>query len=107
MAPAPLPAQLLRRQRAARGLGGDQIDTGGDEIIVNREETAGRLIYSDLVYPVVVPTGRMYALGDNRALSVDSRPRSYGMVAEADVIARPVLVVWPVYAMGLVECKYV
>lgn len=93
-------AMLVKR---VIGLGGDQIDTGGDEIIVNREETAGRLIYSDLVYPVVVPTGRMYALGDNRALSVDSRQRSFGMVAEADVIARPALVVWPVYAMGLVE----
>ncbi len=93
-------AMLVKR---VIGLGGDQIDTGGDEIIVNREETAGRLIYSDLVYPVVVPTGRMYALGDNRALSVDSRQRGFGMVAEADVIARPALVVWPVYAMGLVE----
>ena len=105
----PPDGETYRRIRSAMlvkrviGLGGDQIDTGGDEIIVNREETAGRLIYSDLVYPVVVPTGRMYALGDNRALSVDSRQRSFGMVAEADVIARPVLVVWPVYAMGLVE----
>ena len=105
----PPDGETYRRMRSAMlvkrviGLGGDQIDTGGDEIIVNREDTAGRLIYSDLVYPVVVPTGRMYALGDNRALSVDSRQRSFGMVAEADVIARPVLVVWPVYAMGLVE----
>lgn len=105
----PPDGETYRRIRSAMlvkrviGLGGDQIDTGGDEIIVNREDTAGRLIYSDLVYPVVVPTGRMYALGDNRALSVDSRQRSFGMVAEADVIARPVLVVWPVYAMGLVE----
>ena len=105
----PPDGETYRRMRSAMlvkrviGLGGDQIDTGGDEIIVNREETAGRLIYSDLVYPVVVPTGRMYALGDNRSLSVDSRQRSFGMVAEADVIARPVLVVWPVYAMGLVE----
>lgn len=105
----PPDGETYRRIRSAMlvkrviGLGGDQIDTGGDEIIVNREDTAGRLIYSDLVYPVVVPTGRMYALGDNRALSVDSRQRSFGMVAEADVIARPVLVVWPMYAMGLVE----
>ena len=105
----PPDGETYRRMRTAMlvkrviGLGGDQIDTGGDEIIVNREETAGRLIHSDLVYPVVVPTGRMYALGDNRALSVDSRQRGFGMVAEADVIARPALVVWPVYAMGLVE----
>ena len=84
-------------------MGGDETDTAGGEIIVKREETAGKLASSDLVYPVVVPTGRMYALGDNRALSVDSRHRTFGMVAEADVIARPVAVIWPVYAMGLVK----
>ena len=93
-------ALLIKR---AIGMGGDEIDTAGGEIIVNREETAGKLASSDLVYPVVVPTGRMYALGDNRALSVDSRHRTFGMVAEADVIARPVAVIWPVYAMGLVK----
>lgn len=85
------------------GLGGDEIDAAGGELIVNREHTAGQLVSGDLVYPVVVPTGRMFVLGDNRALSVDSRQRAFGMVAEADVIARPVAVVWPVYAMGLVK----
>ena len=93
-------ALLIKRVIA---MGGDEIDTAGGEIIINRDVTAGKLYQSDLVYPVVVPTGRMYALGDNRALSVDSRQRSFGMVAEADVIARPVAVVWPVYAMGLVK----
>lgn len=93
-------ALLVKR---AVALGGDEIDTAGGEIILNREKTAGLLGASDLVYPVVVPTGRMFALGDNRALSVDSRQRAFGMVAEADVVARPVAVIWPVYAMGLVK----
>ena len=91
---------LIKR---AIAMGGDEIDTAGGEIIINRDELAGLLYESDLVYPVTVPTGRMFALGDNRALSVDSRQRSFGMVAEADVLARPLAVIWPVYAMGLVK----
>ena len=93
-------ALLIKR---AVAMAGDEIDAAGGEIIVNREWTAGSLGSSDLVYPVVVPSGAMYALGDNRALSVDSRQRAFGMVAEADVIARPLAVVWPVYAVGLVK----
>ena len=93
-------ALLIKR---AVAMAGDEIDAAGGEIIVNREWTAGSLGSSDLVYPVVVPSGAMYALGDNRALSVDSRQRAFGMVAEADVIARPLAVVWPVYAEGLVK----
>lgn len=84
-------------------LGGDEIDAAGGEIIVNRDHTAGELVSSDLVYPVTVPSGRMFTLGDNRTLSVDSRQRGFGMLAEADVIARPLAVVWPVYAVGLVK----
>ena len=96
-----LPSALLIKR--AVGMGGDEIDIAGGEIIVAREEIAGSIGESDLVYPVVVPTGRMFALGDNRALSVDSRLRAFGMAAEADVIARPVAVIWPVYAIGLVK----
>ena len=93
---------VLLIKRAA-GMPGDEIEVGGGQIIIGREENAGELVSSDLVYPVTVPTGYMYVLGDNRALSVDSRQRAFGMVAEADVIARPLAVVWPVYAMGLVK----
>ena len=93
---------VLLIKRAA-GMPGDEIEVGGGQIIIGREENAGELVSSDLVYPVTVPTGYMFVLGDNRTLSVDSRQRAFGMVAEADVIARPLAVVWPVYAMGLVK----
>lgn len=85
------------------GRGGDEIDAAGGELIVNRANVAGDMGTSDLIYPVVVPTGELFALGDNRELSVDSRHRAFGMVAESDVIARPVAVVWPIYAMRLVK----
>ena len=90
---------VLLIKRAA-GMPGDEIEVGGGEIIIDREQTAGELVSSDLVYPVTVPTGCMFVLGDNRTLSVDSRQRAFGMVPEADVVGRPLAVVWPIYAIG-------
>ena len=92
---------LLIKRAAA--MPGDEIDAAGGTLIVNQEQAVGDLVSSDLVYPVTVPTGYVFALGDNRTLSVDSRQRAFGMVPEADVLGRPVAVVWPVYAMGLVK----
>ena len=91
---------LIKR---AVAMPGDEIDEAGGTLIVNREQTAGEVVSSDLVYPVTVPTGYVFALGDNRTLSVDSRQRAFGMVPEADVVGRPVAVVWPVYAINLVK----
>ena len=96
------PESTLLIKRAI-AMAGDEIDSAGGELIINRDEIVGKLVSSDLVYPVTVPTGCIFALGDNRELSVDSRQRTFGMVAEADVIARPVAVVWPAYAMGWVK----
>lgn len=93
---------VLMIKRAA-AMPGDVIDEAGGTLIINQDQTVGDLVSSDLVYPVTVPNGCVFALGDNRSLSVDSRQRAFGMVPEADVIARPVAVVWPVYAMGLVK----
>ena len=92
---------LLIKRAAA--MPGDVIDEAGGTLIVNQEMTIGDVVSSDLVYPVTVPTGCVFALGDNRTLSVDSRQRAFGMVPEADVVGRPLAVVWPVYAMGLVK----
>lgn len=91
---------LIKR---AGGMPGDVLDEAAGELIVNQEEAIGAAKPSDLVYPVTVPTGCVFALGDNRGVSVDSRHRAFGMVPEADVIGRPVAVVWPVYAIGLVK----
>lgn len=93
---------LLLIKRAV-ALGGDELSEDGGDLIVSGSSDLGKLVSSDLVFPVTVPTGFLFALGDNHELSVDSRQRAFGMVAEADVVARPVAVVWPVYAMGIVK----
>lgn len=98
---APRRSALLVRRVIA--LGGDSVDAAGGEIIINQDYTAGDVGTSDLVYPVTVPRGRMFVAGDYRAVSIDSRNRAFGMAAEADVVGRPVAVVWPVFAIGPVK----
>lgn len=93
-------ALLLRR---VIGVGGDEIDEGGGELILNRESLVGWAGAGDLVYPVRVPGGQLFLLGDNYSLSIDSRMRSFGMISERDVTGRALLVVWPLYAFGPVK----
>lgn len=85
------------------GLGGDTFDVGGGQLILNQDTLVGDTGGSDLSYPVRVPAGRMFLMGDNSAVSIDSRRRVFGMPAEADVEARPLAVVWPLFAIGPVS----
>lgn len=93
-------ALLLRRVIAT---GGDEIDEGGGELILNREELVGWTGAGDLVYPIRVPAGKLFLLGDQSSLSVDSRMRSFGMIDETDVTGRALLVVWPLFSAGPVS----
>lgn len=94
------PALLLRRTLA---LPGDVIDVKDGETTVNGEAAAGDASGSDRVYPVTVPAGSLFLVGDYGAVSVDSRRRSFGMPDIDDVVARPVAVVWPLFGMRLVN----
>lgn len=96
-----VPAMLVIKR--VIGQSGDEFDVGGGQLILNQETLVGDAGNSDLVYPVKVPAGRMFLMGDDTAVSIDSRRRAFGMPAEADVEARPLAVVWPLFAIGLVK----
>ncbi len=49
----------------------------------------------DVIYPVVVPAGQVFVLGDHRAVSVDSRDSSLGMVSLKEVIGSVKALIWP------------
>lgn len=58
--------------------------------------------YSTEEYPMTVPEGHVYVLGDNRNHSVDSRyEATVGMVNHKDIIGKAIFRFWPLGSFGL------
>lgn len=49
----------------------------------------------DIAFPYTVPNERLFVLGDERSISLDSRHSAIGCVAPEQVIGRVVLRIWP------------
>lgn len=57
----------------------------------------------DMELPCQVPEGQLFCLGDNRAVSVDSRYASVGFVSREQIAGKLLLRVWPLTSFGLLE----
>lgn len=58
---------------------------------------------SDIEYPYQVPEGRIFVLGDHRAISVDSRNTAVGCISEEQLVGEIVFRVWPLSGVGNVS----
>lgn len=86
----------------------------GDEVTVEEDGTVlvnGEMLQEPYVknkggecdieeMPFVVPDGRYFVMGDNRALSLDSRNEQFGCIAEEQIIGPVVLRIWPFEQIG-------
>jgi signal peptidase I len=111
MAPGYVDEPLVKRVIA---VGGDTVsinfDTGN--VVLNGEEMLEPYIseairsghFGDQSYPVTVPEGQVFVMGDNRNASTDSRwVDEVGTIPYGDIVGKVMLLVWPLTKIGLVR----
>ena len=95
---------LVKRVAAVDG---DQVQMDQDGVLVVNGETVSETYVTnsslgecDLEFPIIVPRERIFVLGDNRELSIDSRSSAMGYIAREQIIGKVALRIWPIQTFG-------
>lgn len=80
------------------GTSGDIIEINEDGVYLNKEKLNEPYIKEKQILfssesRIEVPSGKVFVMGDNRNISLDSR--DIGLIDESDIVGKVVLSVWP------------
>ena len=86
---------------------GDWVDMDNDgNVSVNGERLSETYVMNkekgdcDLTFPLQIPDGRYFVLGDNRGISLDSRNRDIGCIADEHILGKVVFRLLPFGSVG-------
>lgn len=98
-------APLVKRVVA---VGGDEVDINFEtgDVFVNGDKLFEPYISApttrafDVKFPVVVPEGHVFLMGDNRPYSKDSRDSEIGMIDRRDILGKAIFRILPANKFG-------
>ena len=89
------------------GLPGDQIDINNGKLYINgklqHESYIKEQYTSGSIDGLVVPKGKLFCMGDNRRVSIDSRYEEVGCVSESKVVGKVVFRLYPFNKIGVIH----
>jgi signal peptidase I len=92
------------------GVAGDRIDIRDGKVYINGKVDKATYTMSGYtsgsIEGLTVPKGKLFCMGDNREVSIDSRFEEVGCVSVSKVVGKAVFRLFPISKMGVIRNPY-
>ena len=101
--PEPIIKRVIATEGQTLSIDFDKNTITVDGKVLQEDYAVGNTIDRGAKIPEVIPEGKVFVLGDNREVSLDSRSPEIGLVDEDDIIGKAQLVVFPFNSFQLLD----